>query len=425
MDGFSLYSLIVTIAIFIGYINSCLFKQQSTIAIMAGAIIVSIILIICHYFGLNDFYHQAQALVIRTHFEKLLLNSMLSFLLFAGALTIDIDSLFSQKWLIAVLATLSTTCSTFLVGFALWFIATLLHFTLPLITCLLFGALISPTDPIAVLAILSNAGMPKQLSTIVAGESLFNDGVGIVMFLTLLKLTMSNVAHHIALNAVRLFLQEALGGIIFGIILGWISSLLAKPLKEANAIILLTIGIVTAGYAIALQLDISGPLAMVVTGIFVNYKLHHNIPLLAFHELKKVWEVIDELLNAILFLLLGFELLNLHTGTPQIIIATIMIPVVLIIRLITSGIPILLFKQHHTFPAYSIRILTWGGLRGGLAVALALSLPQSPYRSMILTTTYAIVTFAIIVQGASMKKLALKSMNNSQTLHQPHPPTRA
>ena len=301
MDGFSLYSLIVAIAIFIGYLNSCLLKQQATIAIMSGAIVVSIILIICNYFGLSYFYLQAQNLVIQTHFEKLLLDSMLSFLLFAGALTIDIDSLFSQKWLITALATLSTICSTFLVGFALWFIANLLHLTLPLITCLLFGALISPTDPIAVLAILTNVGMPKQLSTIVAGESLFNDGVGIVMFLTLLKLTTSHAAHHIVLDAIRLFFQEALGGIIFGILLGWITSLLAKPLKEANAIILLTIGIVTAGYAIALRLDISGPLAMVVTGIFVNYKLHHNIPLLALHELKKVWEVIDELLNAILF----------------------------------------------------------------------------------------------------------------------------
>jgi monovalent cation:H+ antiporter, CPA1 family len=410
MDVFSLYSVIASLAIFVGYLNSCIFKQQATIAIMSGSLLVSIALIVLQYFGFGSLYEQAHMLVISSHFDSLLLNGMLSFLLFAGALTIDFDSLSSQKWVITTLASISTICSAAIVGYLLFFISSLFGIHIPLTYCFLFGALISPTDPIAVLATFKRLGVSKQLTTCVAGESLFNDGVGIVLFITLSQLVLSNSTQFDLTNVVELFLQEAIGGIVFGLILGGITSMLAKPLKEANAIILLTLGVVIAGYSIALKLEISGPLAMVTAGILVNARLHYHIKSLHFHDLKKFWEIIDELLNAVLFLLLGFELLDMSANSSEIFLAITMIPVVLLVRLFTAGTPMLFFKKANKFPAYTIRILSWGGLRGGLAVALALSLPLSPYRDIILTLTYGIVIFAIIIQGSTISGLAKKSL---------------
>ncbi len=410
MNNYSLFSLIVALAIFIGYVNERVFKQQATIAIMSGSLIVATALIILQHLGISNLYFHAENLVLQAHFEQLLLDGMLSFLLFAGALTIDFNSLKSQRWEIATLASISTISSACLIGLALYYLSDALGLPMPFIYCLLFGSLISPTDPIAVLATFKRLGVSKKLSTCVAGESLFNDGVGIVLFITLLELSTSPEASLTPRTVILLFCQEALGGIIFGIILGWLTTTLAKPLKEANAIILLTIGVVSGGYSLAQQLYISGPLAMVTAGIYISCKLHHKIPELHFHDLKKFWEIIDELLNAILFLLIGFELLSLHASTAEIIAALLIIPITLIIRWLTTGIPIKILSQFRTQMPYTISILTWGGLRGGLAVALALSLPASDYRNFIMTLTYAIVMFSLIVQGSTIPRLARKSI---------------
>lgn len=414
MNSYTLGSIVISLAIFIGYLNERLFKQQATIAIMSGSLIVSMLLMVLQHFNITNLYIHAEQLVLRTHFEQLLLNGMLSFLLFAGALSIDIDSLKSKKWEIALLASISTIASAFTLGFLLWTLTSALQLNLPFIYCLLFGSLISPTDPIAVLATFKKLGVPKPLSTCVAGESLFNDGVGIVLFVTLSQLILAPEAHTGTISVIVLFCQEAIGGIAFGLALGWLATQLAKPLKEANAIILLTIGIITGGYNLAQQLDISGPLAMVAAGIYTNYKLHHHIPQLHFHDLKKFWEVIDELLNAILFLLLGFELLHLQATRLEVIASVVMIPTVLLVRLLTVAAPMALLSLKRPRKPYTIRILTWGGLRGGLAVALALSLPHTAYRNFILTLTYVIVAFALIVQGTTIKWLAKKT-----TLNQP------
>ena len=414
MNNYTLFSLIVALAIFMGYINERVFKQQATIAIMSGSLIVATALIILQHLGISNLYFHAENLILQTHFEQLLLDGMLSFLLFAGALTIDFNSLKSQKWEIAILASISTVSSACLVGTALYYLSSALGLPIPYIYCLLFGSLISPTDPIAVLATFKRLGVSKKLSTCVAGESLFNDGVGIVLFITLLELSTSSTTSFTPSSVILLFCQEALGGIIFGIILGWLTTTLAKPLKEANAIILLTIGFVCGGYSLAQQLHISGPLAMVAAGIYISCHLHHKIPELHFHDLKKFWEIIDELLNAILFLLIGFELLSLHASKAEIIIAILIIPITLIIRWITTGIPMKILSQFRTHNPYTVSILTWGGLRGGLAVALALSLPTSDYRSIIVTLTYAVVMFALIIQGSTIQTLARKSMQPSQ-----------
>ncbi len=412
MDSYTLFSFIVALAIFIGYLNERIFKQQATIAIMSGSLIVATALIILQHLGISNLYVHAENLVLQAHFEHLLLNGMLSFLLFAGALTIDFNSLKSQKWEIVTLASVSTISSACLIATALFYLTSALQLPMPFIYCLLFGSLISPTDPIAVLATFKRLGISKKLSTCVAGESLFNDGVGIVLFITLLELSTSSNASITAHQVFLLFCQEALGGIIFGIALGWLTTTLAKPLKEANAIILFTIGIVSGGYCLAQQLHVSGPLAMVTTGIYVSCTLHHKIPEIHFHDLKKFWEIIDELLNAILFLLIGFELLSLHASTAEIITAVLIIPITLTIRWITTGIPMRIISYLKDQSPYTISILTWGGLRGGLAVALAMSLPVSEYRNFIMTLTYAVVAFALIVQGSTIAPLARKTMVN-------------
>ena len=410
MNNYTLFSMIVALAIFIGYLNERVFKQQATIAIMSGSLIVASALILLQIFGISNLYFHAENLILQTHFEHLLLDGMLSFLLFAGALTIDFNSLKSQKWEIATLASVSTISSAGLIAFILFYLSALLGVAIPLIDCMLFGALISPTDPIAVLATFKRLGISKKLSTCVAGESLFNDGVGIVLFITLIDLSASPDIAITPSKVVLLFCREAIGGVGFGLLLGWLTTTLAKPLKEANAIILLTIGIVSGGYSLAQQLHISGPLAMVATGIYISSTLHRKIPELHFHDLKKFWEVIDELLNAILFLLIGFELLSLHANTAEIITAVLIIPITLGVRWVTTGVPLKILHRFREPSPYIISILTWGGLRGGLAVALALSLPNNDYRSFIMTLTYAVVAFALIIQGSTIQGLARKTL---------------
>ena len=404
MDKYTLTSIIITLAVLLGYINQRWFKLQSTIAIMAGALFLSLILIFLQHTGLANLTAYTRHLVIQTDFQDLLLNGMLNFLLFAGALTVDFDLLKSQKWEIGTLASISTIISTLIIGGVSYVLLPLIHLHLPLLYCLLFGALISPTDPIAVLATFKTVGVSKKLSVCVAGESLFNDGVGIVIFVTLFQLTFDHVPIT-GTNVITLFCQQAIGGISFGLLLGWLTHLLIKDLKTYNAIILITIASVAGGYSLAQAIHISGPLAMVAAGIMVGHKARQSLSNELFSDLSKFWEVIDEILNAVLFLLIGLELLNIHASYKELIAAVAAIPLVLVTRLITVAIPMKLIQLKNQHEPHIIAILTWGGLRGGLAVALALSLPASHYRDFILTLTYAIVAFAIIVQGITIKKL--------------------
>lgn len=392
----------ITIAISIGYINQRFFKLQDTIAIMSGSLLLSLFLIILHHLGYTTFFDLTHSWLNQLNFQDLLLKGMLNFLLFAGALTIDFYTLRSQKWEIATLASISTIVSTLMIGTLAFYLLPLLNLSLPYLYCLLFGSLISPTDPIAVLTTFKKLGVSKKISMCVAGESLFNDGVGIVLFMTLFQLTFDHVAITPA-NIATLFCQEAIGGILYGIALGWLTYYLIRKLTTINSIVLVTIASVAGGYSLALSLNISGPLAMVASGILVGHQGRRNLSLSLFSNLDHFWEIIDELLNAILFVLIGFELLNVHTGYSGIIAGLIAIPTVLAVRLITISIPMKLLQFKNQHEPKIITILTWGGLRGGLAVALALSLPDSTYRDLILTLTYSIVTFAIVVQGITIQ----------------------
>lgn len=408
MNTYSLATIILSLAVLISYINQRFIKVQSSIAIMISSLLLSVVLIALHHSGFATFADQTETLIVNTNFHALLINGMLGFLLFAGALTIDFEALKAHKWEIATLASVGTITSTFLIAICIFYTLPLVDLHLPFLYCLLFGALISPTDPIAVLATFKQIGAPRSIVACLGGESLFNDGVGIVIFITVYQLTFGNTAVTWQ-NVSLIFLEQAIGGMVYGGLLGFgIFALIQKSNTAQNAI-LLTIMIATGGYNLAQMLNISGPLAMVVAGMYIGNKLHHKTNMQHLNlALNLFWEIIDELLNAILFLLMGFELLAIHNGAAPLQISVLAIPVILLVRLLTVAIPIKLFNIYDRHP-YTITLLTWGGLRGGLALALALALPPSDYRGLILAMTYGVVAFSVIVQGLTIKPLAQRA----------------
>jgi monovalent cation:H+ antiporter, CPA1 family len=411
MNGYTIAAIIISLAVFLGYINHRFIKMQMTIAIMSGSIIISLLMLLSKHFGYTSIADRTTVMIQSLDFRSLLLNGMLSFLLFAGAFTVDFETLKQNKWEIGTLASISTIASAFIVGILTYYLLPFLGVHLDFIYCMLFGALISPTDPIAVLATFKEVGAPKQLDVCVAGESLFNDGVGIVIFTTLIQLTGSHHDVH-ASGVIMLFLRQAIGGVFYGWIVAMIISRLIAHTADKKMAILLTLAMVTGSYALALWMDISGPLAMVVAGIIIGHHARSGKYGADIHEVLDIfWELIDEIMNAILFLLIGFELLTLKLFPHEIWAMLLGIPFVLLVRLITVAIPMKYFSLKKTTIPYTISILTWGGLRGGLAVALALSLPEGPERSFILGITYAIVAFAVIVQGITIGPLVRLSKN--------------
>jgi CPA1 family monovalent cation:H+ antiporter len=404
-------ALILTLAVFIGYLNHRFIKMPTTIAIMASSLFISCVLLILRQWGFNSVAEKISATLLTINFHDVLLNGMLGFLLFAGALTIDLSNLRQQKWEIGILASLGTITSTLLVGGLMYLLLQWIGVNLSFIYCLLFGALISPTDPIAVLSIFKEVKAPREMTIFLEGESLFNDGVGIVLFITLYTLAFKG--GHFSVSAISLlFLQQAIGGIIYGIILGLIGYWLIESVEDHRIQILITLALVTGGYALADMLHISGPLAMVVAGIFLgNHGREFYMSSHTRENLDNFWEVIDEVFNAILFLLIGFELLQLTFGMKEFAAMGLSIVIVLGVRFICVAVPLSLFKLKRRYFPKMIRILTWGGLRGGLAVALALALPgNESQRSMVLAMTYGVVVFSILVQGLTVKPLIRKSV---------------
>lgn len=357
----------------------------------------------------------AKQLLSNIDFNETLMQGMLSALLFAGALHVHLDELFKQKWVVATLASIGVITSTFLIGFASFYIFGWLGIEMPLIYCLLFGALISPTDPIAVLGILKTVGAPKSLETKIAGESLFNDGVAVVVFLVMLAFVAGGHGHSneefSALSVMKLFAQEALGGAIFGFIIGYIAYKMLGTIDNYQVEVLITLALVLGGYALAMSLHISGPIAVVIAGLLIGNKGRHFAMSDKTREhLDTFWELIDEILNAILFVLIGLEVLILAFQQQYLWAGLIMIPVTLLARFMAVGTPISLMKLKRDFTPRVVRILTWGGLRGGISIALALSLPAGSEREAILVITYIIVVFSIVVQGLTVGKLIKKEI---------------
>ncbi len=404
MSIFNIIAILITIAALASYINFRFFRLPATIGLMVIGLFISLAMVILGYVGLN-FQALATRFLGGIDFGETLMNGMLSFLLFAGALKININDLAEQKFIVATLATGGVIATTFIVGTGMYFALNLLGMYMSYAYCLVFGALIAPTDPIAVMAILKTVKVPKSLEIKIAGESLFNDGVGVVVFLVMLGIASGGHSTTIGQIAM-LFVQEAIGGAVFGLIIGWLAYRMLKRVDEYTVEILLTLALVCGGYALASSLHLSGPIAIVVAGLLIG-NIGRNLAMSATtrDHLDKFWMLIDEILNAVLFILIGLEMLILAFTRNQLLVGLIAIPLVLGARFISvwSAIKLLEFKRQ--FSRNAILILTWGGLRGGISIALALSLPAGETRALIVSITYVVVVFSILVQGLSIKSL--------------------
>ena len=404
MRLFEILALIITLTAIFSYINHRYLRLPLTIGVMLIGLIMSLGLLALKPLGL-DLTPQANTILGEIDFNQTLMHGMLSYLLFAGALHVNLADLAEQKWLIATLATLGVLASTTIIGVLLWLLLDLINIDLPFLYCLVFGALISPTDPIAVLGILRTVHAPKSLETKITGESLFNDGIGVVVFILISGFAFGET--DITPGAViAFFLKEALGGVIFGFVIGGITYAMLKRVDNYQVEILLTLALVTGGYAMAEVLHVSAPIAIVVAGLLIgNHGRLLAMSEITVERLDTFWELIDEILNAVLFVLIGLEILVITFEAHLLIAGVLSIFIVLIARFVSVGVPIFFIRKFRELTPGVIKILTWGGLRGGISVALALSLPASAERETILAITYCVVVFSILVQGLTIGRL--------------------
>lgn len=403
METITIASILVSLCALFGYVNLRFFGLPTTIGIMVQALTLSLVILLLPQLGI-DIAPQVAGFMAEIDFSQTLLEGMLSFLLFAGALHVKLEHLRAQKWLVAMLAGFGTVFSAGCMAALAYYLLPLFGLSIPWIYALLFGALIAPTDPVAVMAILKKAGVSKTLETKVVGESLFNDGVAVVIFIVLLHVlqgeepTVSGIA--------TLFVTEAIGGALLGLTLGWVTYRLLASIDNYQVEILLTLALVMGGYQLAMWLHLSGPIMVVVAGLLIgNHGRRHAMSESTRDNLDHFWELCDEFLNALLFLLIGLEILILHGGANVYLAGVAFIPLALAVRYVAVSIPVHVLRRFREFSPGVVNILTWGGLRGGISVALALSLPASAERDMLLIVTYCIVLFSILVQGLSIGRL--------------------
>jgi len=408
MELYYSFSVLIVLAAVFSYINGRFLKLPSTIGIMVIAMLASIILVVTGSFFPKTFLHFSR-LLEGIDFTEVLMGAMLNFLLFAGAIHIHLSDLREQRTPIMVFSTLSVVLSTVLVGSILYFLFPLVYREVPFIYCLLFGALISPTDPVAVLGILKTTNVSRSLETKVAAESLFNDGVAVVVFTILLQVAQNSEVEITAGGISWLLLKEAVGGLAGGLLIGWLVSKAMQRIDDYKIAVLLTLAAVMGGYLFARAIHISGPLMMVAAGLVIgNYGKKTAMSDTTKDYLEKFWELLDEILNAILFLFIGFELLLIENLTDYWLVGLIGIMVVLIARFFSIWIPTKVIPFKNKFSTATVKLLVWGGLRGGVSIALALSVDPGPYKNFILAITYIVVVFSILVQGLTIGKVAKK-----------------
>ncbi|MDQ8004241.1 MAG: sodium:proton antiporter [Pedobacter sp.] len=414
MELYYSFSVLIVLASFFSYINLRYLRLPSTIGIMIIAMISSIILVITGHLFPDTFTHFS-TLLRDVDFTEVLMGAMLNFLLFAGAIHINLKDLREQRGPIVIFSTVSVVISTFVVGGIVFYVAPLLGLEMPFLYCLLFGALISPTDPIAVMGVLKEAKVKKSLETKVAGESLFNDGVAVVVFAVILQLTQRTDMDISFGNISWLLIKEAAGGFIVGALLGLGASNAMRKIDDYKVSVLITLSVVMGGYLIARAMHISGPLTMVAAGIVIgNYGKRTAMSATTKDYLNKFWELIDEILNAILFLFIGFELLIIPNITNYWVMGGLSILIVLFARFVSIYIPVKVIPFKKKFSKGTIKVLVWGGLRGGVSIALALSIDEGPHKPVILAITYFIVVFSIIVQGLSVGKVATRALSKEE-----------
>jgi len=409
MDLFSIITILVVVSAAFAYINERFIHLPYTIGAMVITIVMSMILTIIGWMY-PSLVNPLKVLISQIDFSKVLLEILLSFLLFAGALHTNFDQLKVQRGPILAFATFGVLVSTFLIGGLMFYMLPIFGLNISFIHCLLFGALISPTDPIAVLGILKKVGVPKKLETKIVGESLFNDGIGVVVFLTIFAIAQKGVDQVTVGEIGFLLLEEVLGGIVLGLALGYIAFRLMKSINDYSVEVLITLAIVMGGYLLAQWLHFSGPLAVVVAGLIVGHDTVRDTSMSELTEIyiDKFWETWDALLNGILFVLIGLEILILPFEQSYILSGLLAIPVILMARWIALSIPIHFYQEKLEFIPNTGLIMTWGGLRGGISIALALTLTQEMSRDPFLIITYLVVIFSIIAQGLSIGKVANK-----------------
>ena len=397
-------AVLLVLAALFSWLNHRFIRLPVSIALLLFALATSLAVVALGRLGF-DSQRLAQEVLDKVQLDQALLNGMLSFLLFAGALQVDLGELAERKWAVGFLASLGVVVSTALVGFAMWVLFAALGQRIPLVWCLLFGALISPTDPISVLAILKSARVEKSLEMKMAGESLLNDGFAVVLFVVLLGIALGG-EKATPLHVAALFAQEVIGGALFGLAIGYAAYRMLATVDQYQVEILLTLALVAGGYALATELHVSGPIAIVVAGVLIgNHGRKYAMSARSRERVDTFWELIDEILNAVLFVMVGLELLRLDFDSTYAWAAALAIPAVLLARLLSVALAALVPGLRAEFPPYVIAILTWGGLRGGISVALALSLPNSKFRDALITVTYAVVVFSIVVQGLTLARV--------------------
>lgn len=413
-------AVLVVLAAVFGYVNHRLFKLPHTIGLTIMGALASLAVVAADALIPGFAPGQAVRGFLRgIDFHAALMEGMLSFLLFAGALHVDLTILLRRKWPVLAMATAGTIISTVVVGAGFKGITLALGLEVPLIWCLVFGALISPTDPVAVLGILKSAKVPESLEAKVAGESLFNDGVGVVVFSILLATALGG-GDFSWLHAGELFLVEALGGAVFGLLLGWIGVLAMKGIDEHNLEILITLAMVMGGYSLAQALHVSGPVAMAVAGLLIG---NHGVELAMSDTTRRhllgFWSLIDEILNSVLFLLIGLEVVAVAIAVSYVAAGLISIALVLAARAVAVGLPMVLLMRFLPFTRGAFPVLVWGGLRGGISIALALTLPDGPLRDLILSATYVVVVFSVVIQGATVGAAARRFVGDPEKLERP------
>ncbi len=413
MNAFDIAAILITLGAVFGYINHRLLRLPSTVGILSIALVSSLIVLATDYMVPSwQLRTTLSGFLVEIDFNTALMHGMLCFLLFAGALHVELADLLANKWTIGAMATLGVAISTALVGALTYGLFQLFGFEVPLLICLVFGALISPTDPIAVLGLLKELRADKDLETNIVGESLFNDGVGVVVFFVLASLAGlgggAEAGHtEISFSGVAVLLfSEVAGGVLLGLGLGYTAYRALKSIDYHQLELLITLALVMFMYSLSFWLHVSGPIAVVVAGLFIgNHGKRIAMSPRTTEHVDAFWEMVDEILNAVLFLLIGLEVFALQLREQALLAALLVVPIVLAARLVSVAIPITALRWFRKYTRGIVPILTWGGLRGGISVALVLSLPSFPAKDLLLTATYAVVLFSVLVQGLSLRRV--------------------
>ncbi len=425
MTDYQALCILAAVAFGIAFLSQHIVRMQTTIAITTGALVLSLLMLLLGHTIFPELQAFAVGFLLNIDFPQFVLQGVLGFLLFAGGLGINLQAMRCQKWEITVLVIFGVLVSTVLVAAGVWALCALLGMPIAFIYCLLFGALISPTDPIAVLAIVKKLKAPEQIAIQLEGESLFNDGVGLVIFLSIYAVAFGHEEPSIA-NISAIFLREAVGGIAFGAVIGILAHYMISATDEGPMELAMTLCVPTAGFAAANLLGVSGALAMVISGIIVgNWTRYSGFSAQSETFLDQFWSLVDEFLNALLFLMIGLAMLVIEFKPEEYLIILFVIPIVLLARFLSVGVPYLAFRRFREYNEYSVRILSWGGLRGALSLAMAVSIPLGvpiagegslELRSVLVAMTYGIVLFSIIVQGSTIAPLINKAKQVARPL---------